>query len=40
LKRVDETLGGTTPLEVVLKFPSTEVKTGTGSDRPRCRDVR
>ncbi len=28
LKRVDETLGGTTPLEVVLKFPSTEVKPG------------
>lgn len=31
LKRVDETLGGTTPLEIVLKFPSIEIKTGTGS---------
>ena len=30
LKRVDETLGGTTPLEVVLKFPSTEVKSSGG----------
>ena len=33
LKRVDETLGGTTPLEIVLKFPSTEVrKTAGGND--------
>ena len=25
LKKVDETLGGTTPLEIILKFPSSEV---------------
>ncbi len=31
LKRVDETLGGTTPLEVVLKFPSTEIKSSGGT---------
>ncbi len=30
LKRVDQTLGGTTPLEIVLKFPSTEVKKSAG----------
>ena len=28
LKRVDETLGGTTPLEIVLKFPTAEQKPG------------
>jgi uncharacterized protein len=32
LKRVDEALGGTTPLEVVLRFPSTEVKPASGDE--------
>lgn len=32
LKKVDETLGGTTPLEVILKFPPTEVETTAAAD--------
>lgn len=38
LKRVDETLGGTTPLEVVLKFPSTEIKSGASDLDPELFD--
>ena len=32
LKQVDETLGGTTPLEVVLRFPAPQAAGGDGAD--------